>query len=378
MGYSEKKTDWLGNEYIQHYDDHGNRICTSEEKTDWFGNEYVQHYDEERNRTGTSEEKTGWFGNEYVQHYDEARNRTGTSEEKTGWFGNEYVQHHDEERNRTGTSEKKTDWLGNEYVRHRDEPGKKRNTGGTYPDKGVRGYSGGGAAGCAAGAPAAGAAAGGSPVALAILTAGVIAAAAVLRAGCSFLARYETAMMILLVLGIPGLILGVTAHQVSSGEEELMSAGMKQAICSALVSGLSCLLCVFFSGRLSEPLQNLADLAGESSWLLGLILMLIHPVVLFLFVFLPFLLLGLGFRTITAGVPEEHRSSLAELNQKRLTFVCRTTALAEFVIFFGIGMEKLGLGMFIFGILFWGGGAYLAVRIMISLSRRIMNAENAA
>ncbi len=116
MSKSEEKTDWLGNKYIQHYDDDGNKSGTSEEKTDWLGNEYTQHYDNDGNKSGTSEEKTDWLGNEYTQHYDNDGNKVGTSEEKEDWLGNSYTQHYDDDGNKSSYSEEKTDWLGNDYT----------------------------------------------------------------------------------------------------------------------------------------------------------------------------------------------------------------------------------------------------------------------
>lgn len=115
MARSEIKSDWLGNKYIQHYDDNGNEIGRSEEKTDWAGDKYIQHYDNNGTETGRSEYKTDWLGNQYTQHYDINRSKTGYSEDKKDWLGNEYTQHYDNEENEIGRTENKKDWLGNKY-----------------------------------------------------------------------------------------------------------------------------------------------------------------------------------------------------------------------------------------------------------------------
>jgi hypothetical protein len=39
---SKKKTDWLGREYVQHYDSNGNKHGYSRNETGFFGGEYTQ------------------------------------------------------------------------------------------------------------------------------------------------------------------------------------------------------------------------------------------------------------------------------------------------------------------------------------------------
>lgn len=117
-GRSEEKTDWFGDKYVQHYDEHGVEVGRSEDKTDWFGDKYVQHYGEQDDEIGRSEDKTDWFGDEYTQHFDESDNKSGISEEKTDWFGDQFTQHLDQSGNETGRSEAKTDWLGDGYIQH--------------------------------------------------------------------------------------------------------------------------------------------------------------------------------------------------------------------------------------------------------------------
>lgn len=128
MARSEIKTDWLGNKYIQHYDDNGNEIGRSEEKTDWAGDNYIQHYDNNGTETGRSEYKTDWLGNQYTQHYDINRSKTGYSEEKEDWLGNEYTQHYDNEENDIGRTENKKDWLGNKYQETEEAPSRNIDT----------------------------------------------------------------------------------------------------------------------------------------------------------------------------------------------------------------------------------------------------------
>lgn len=61
-GYSVKRKRFLGGDYIEHYDDSGQKIGTSEVKTGFFGDKYVQHYDEAGRKAGYSEEKEGFLG----------------------------------------------------------------------------------------------------------------------------------------------------------------------------------------------------------------------------------------------------------------------------------------------------------------------------
>ena len=115
-GRSEKKTDWLGRSYIQHYDSSGKKSGRSERKETIFGTKYTQHYDSGGNRTGRSERKETWLGREYTQKYDRDGNKRGTSEKKSTWLGGKYTQHYDSDGRKTDWSEKKETWLGGQYV----------------------------------------------------------------------------------------------------------------------------------------------------------------------------------------------------------------------------------------------------------------------
>jgi hypothetical protein len=104
-GYSEERTDWLGNKYTQHYDKDGNKAGYSDERTDWLGNKYTQHHDKEGSKAGYSDERTDWLGNEYTQHHDKEGSKAGYSDERTDWLGNKYTQHYDTNpRNYSGGS----------------------------------------------------------------------------------------------------------------------------------------------------------------------------------------------------------------------------------------------------------------------------------
>lgn len=112
---SEKKTDWLGNKYTQHYDKNGNKSGKSESKKDWLGNNYTQHTDKKGNNSGRSERKKDWLGNDYSQKYDRNGNKSGKSEAKKDWLGNNYTQHTNKSGNNTNKTVTKKDWLGNSY-----------------------------------------------------------------------------------------------------------------------------------------------------------------------------------------------------------------------------------------------------------------------
>lgn len=122
-GKSERKTDWLGNKYIQHYDSRGNKSGKSVLKEGFFGNKYTQHYDAEGDKRGKSEKKEGFFGKKYTQKYNSKGDKSGRSEKKEGFFGNKYTQHYDSNGNKTDRSVKKEGLWGNQYVeRYSDKP----------------------------------------------------------------------------------------------------------------------------------------------------------------------------------------------------------------------------------------------------------------
>ncbi|WP_448873146.1 hypothetical protein [Desulfobulbus propionicus] len=120
-GKSEKKTDWLGNKYIQHYDSKGNKSGKSVSKEGFFGNKYTQHYDSKGEKRGKSEKKEGFFGNKYTQKYDSKGEKSGRSEKKKGFFGNKYTQHYDVNGNKTDRSVSKEGFWGNRYVERTSE-----------------------------------------------------------------------------------------------------------------------------------------------------------------------------------------------------------------------------------------------------------------
>ena len=44
-------------------------------------------------KSGRSEKKTNFWGKTYTQHYDAKGNKSGRSERKEGFWGNKYTQH---------------------------------------------------------------------------------------------------------------------------------------------------------------------------------------------------------------------------------------------------------------------------------------------
>lgn len=117
-GRSEKKTDFLGNEYIQHYDDRGQPIGRSEVKKDFWGDEYVQHYDNKGQVIGRSEQRESILGGTYTQHYDNKGQATGRSEERESILGGTYTQHYDNQGQTTGRSEQRESFFGGTYTQH--------------------------------------------------------------------------------------------------------------------------------------------------------------------------------------------------------------------------------------------------------------------
>jgi len=115
-GRSEKKKDWLGRSYVQHYDADGNKRGRSERKETFWGKKYTQHYDSSGTERGRSERKETWLGRNYTQKYNSQGEKSGTSEQKTTWLGRTYTQHYDAEGTETDRSERKQTWLGKKYI----------------------------------------------------------------------------------------------------------------------------------------------------------------------------------------------------------------------------------------------------------------------
>jgi len=117
-GWSEEKTGFFGDKYIQHYDGDGNQAGWSKEETGLFGGKYTQDFDQSGSKSGWSEEQTGFFGGKYTQHHDQSGSKTGWSEGQTGFFGGKYKQHHDQSGEKTGWSEWQTGFFGGRYSKH--------------------------------------------------------------------------------------------------------------------------------------------------------------------------------------------------------------------------------------------------------------------
>lgn len=124
-GRSEKKTDWFGSSYIQHYDADGSKSGRSERKETLFGTKYVQHYDRNNKKTGRGEKKETIFGDQYTQKYDKRGQKNGTSERKRGLSGN-YTQHKDRKGKKSDWSEERKDLFGNTYVQRYGETGERK------------------------------------------------------------------------------------------------------------------------------------------------------------------------------------------------------------------------------------------------------------
>jgi uncharacterized protein len=121
MSKSEKKTDIWGDEYIQHYDDQGNKAGTTRVETDMWGDRYEQHRDSDGNMTGHTTHETDMWGDRYEQHRDSDGNKTGYSTHETDMWGDRYEQHRDSDGNMTGHTTHETDMWGDRYKHHRDQ-----------------------------------------------------------------------------------------------------------------------------------------------------------------------------------------------------------------------------------------------------------------
>lgn len=117
-GRSERRTDYLGEEYTQHYDEKGNRIEKTFSRTDLFGETYLEHRDNEGNIIGDSRTYNDMFGDEYLRHRNRSGDFVGTSKNGTDFFGDAITTHLDSNGNVTGKSTPRTDVLGNRYVSH--------------------------------------------------------------------------------------------------------------------------------------------------------------------------------------------------------------------------------------------------------------------
>jgi len=129
MAESIERTGLLGQKYLEHYDDHGNRIGESlERKGLIFGQRYYEHYDAQGNKTGESHERQGFFS-KYFEHYDTRGVKTGTSIEREGFFS-KYYEHYNSAGNKTGESTERKGLLVDRYYENTGNGGFTPATGG--------------------------------------------------------------------------------------------------------------------------------------------------------------------------------------------------------------------------------------------------------
>ncbi len=117
-GRSELRTDFLGEEYTQHYDDKGNRIGTTHTRADLFGETYLEHRDNKGNIAGDSRTYSDMFGDEYMRHRNRSSDFVGTSKSDNDFFDDAFVTHRDAKGSVTGRSTPRTDLLGARYISH--------------------------------------------------------------------------------------------------------------------------------------------------------------------------------------------------------------------------------------------------------------------
>ncbi len=117
-GRSELKTDFLGNEYVQHFDAENKPAGRTEKRTDFLGNEYSVTLSESGKEIGRSESQKSFMGERYVQHYDTHGEKVGSSHEQEDFLGNRYVEHRSEDGGKAGRSEIKKSFLGDTRIEH--------------------------------------------------------------------------------------------------------------------------------------------------------------------------------------------------------------------------------------------------------------------
>ena len=297
---------------------------TSEKKRDFWGEEYVQHYDDQHRMIGISRVKKDLFGEEYIQHYDENNNMTGTSRDKTDFWGDHYVQHYDENNNMTGTSREKTDFFGNHYVRHEAEPGRIHAT--------LRGGSGGG------GGTSLSASAGDALSAFS--GGGIVAGAAVacmllyyaFEAWQGFVTRNEMILKMALEYAVPVLTMLVIAVQCAAKDKRLAVVGILEGAVTAALMSVTMRFGLEISGPVGDVwYTQIEQLAWNSTFFR--ILSIVFPFFMYLLIFLPFPVAGLLYRAVSSRLEPALKEQMRDSNALRIRIVCWISAVLFFVVF---------------------------------------------
>ena len=121
MSYSRPRKGFWGTEYIEHFDDSGNKTGESREVSTLFGGTKWVHHDAAGNKTGESRDMPSGIlgGGPRTVHYDRSGHKTGETHDVTGLLGGTRRVHHDAKGRYVGQSQDVPGFLGGTKRVHR-------------------------------------------------------------------------------------------------------------------------------------------------------------------------------------------------------------------------------------------------------------------
>jgi len=118
-GRSTRKTDWLGEEYVERTDAEGNVVSRSRVREGLLGGKYIEATDSDGNVVGRTEAREGLLGDRYLETRDSDGEVVSRTREKEGWLGDRYSETEDADGEVIEKSRQRETLFGSKYTEHK-------------------------------------------------------------------------------------------------------------------------------------------------------------------------------------------------------------------------------------------------------------------
>jgi hypothetical protein len=115
MSRSEKRADWLGNEYIVHLDDSGSEIGRSRTEEKFFGGKVTKNFDADRNLQSTTETEETLLGEKRHVTRSTSGEIETVSTHESSLLGDDHYVNRDRDGNVVSRTYERKNWLGERY-----------------------------------------------------------------------------------------------------------------------------------------------------------------------------------------------------------------------------------------------------------------------
>jgi hypothetical protein len=118
-GRSVRKTDWLGEEYVERTDEDGNVVSRSRVREGLFSGKYVETSGADGKVVARTESREGLLGERFMETRDSDGAVTSRTREKEGWLGDRYSETEDAHGEVVEESRRTEGLFGGPYTEHK-------------------------------------------------------------------------------------------------------------------------------------------------------------------------------------------------------------------------------------------------------------------